>query len=168
MEHGSEKKTRCCSEEANLARREEILETATELFAEQGFSDAVTQALAERLGVGKGTIYRHFPSKRELFLAAADRVMRKLQEEVDANVARDRGRAGADRAGDRDVPRSSSPNIPSFVELLDPGAGVLQGPQAADLLRAPRGQHPEVAAALPRLDRRRGGSARCRSSRSPT
>src|SRR6516164_11530351 len=87
MGNGFEKKTRCCSEEANLARREEILETATELFAEHGFSDAVTQALAERLGVGKGTIYRHFPSKRELFLAAADRVMHKLQEQVNANIA---------------------------------------------------------------------------------
>src|SRR5262245_52911412 len=87
MGNGFEKKSRCCSEEANLARREEILETATALFAEQGFSDAVTQALAERLGVGKGTIYRHFPSKRALFLAATDRVMRKLQDRVGANVA---------------------------------------------------------------------------------
>ena len=87
MGNGFEKKSRCCSEEANLARKEEILETATALFAEQGFSDAVTQALAERLGVGKGTIYRHFPSKRALFLAATDRVMRKLQECVSANVA---------------------------------------------------------------------------------
>src|SRR5215469_2073991 len=87
MEHELEKKTRRCSEEANLARLEEILETATALFAEQGFSDAVTQALAERLGVGKGTLYRHFRSKRELFLAATDRVMRKLQESVTANVA---------------------------------------------------------------------------------
>ncbi len=81
------KKSKRCSEEANLARREEILETATLLFAEHGFSDAVTQALAERLGVGKGTIYRHFPSKRDLFLAAADRVMWKMQERIDANVA---------------------------------------------------------------------------------
>lgn len=86
MGNDAEKKSRCCSEEANLARREEILETATALFAEQGFSDAVTQALAERLGVGKGTIYRHFPSKRALFLAATDRVMRKLQECVSAKV----------------------------------------------------------------------------------
>src|SRR5262249_58314736 len=87
MGNGFEKKSRCCSEEANLARREEIVETATALFAEQGFSDAVTQALADRLGVGKGTIYRHFPSKQALFLAAADRVMRKLQEQVNANIA---------------------------------------------------------------------------------
>jgi AcrR family transcriptional regulator len=80
------KKSKRCSDEANLARREEILETATVLFAEHGFSDAVTQALADRLGVGKGTIYRHFPSKRELFLAAADRVMWKMQEQIDASI----------------------------------------------------------------------------------
>jgi AcrR family transcriptional regulator len=47
----------------------------------------VTQALAERLQVGKGTLYRHFPSKRDLFLAATDRVMRRLREQVDASVA---------------------------------------------------------------------------------
>src|SRR6516165_655535 len=87
MSEITERKSKRCSEEANLARREEILETATDLFAEQGFSDAVTQAIADRLGVGKGTIYRHFPSKRELFLAAADRVMRKMQEKIMANIA---------------------------------------------------------------------------------
>ncbi len=78
---------RCCSDQDILDRKEEILRTATELFAEHGFSDAITQALADRLQVGKGTIYRHFPSKRDLFLAAADRVMRKLQEEIQASIA---------------------------------------------------------------------------------
>ncbi len=68
------------------ARREEILEAATELFAEQGFSETLTQALADRLQIGKGTIYRHFPSKCELFLAAADRVMQKLNLVVDASL----------------------------------------------------------------------------------
>jgi AcrR family transcriptional regulator len=67
-------------------RREEILDAATCLFAEHGFSDAVTQLLADRLGVGKGTLYRYFPSKRELFLAAADRVMRRMQEQVELSV----------------------------------------------------------------------------------
>jgi AcrR family transcriptional regulator len=69
------------------AREEEILDAATELFAEHGYSDAVTQALVERLGVGKGTLYRYFPSKRALFLAAADRVMRRMRERVDASLA---------------------------------------------------------------------------------
>src|SRR5262249_60516663 len=107
MGNGFEKKTRCCSEEANLARREEILVTATALFAEQGFSDAVTQALAERLGVGKGTIYRHFPSKRALFLAATDRVMRKLQECVSANVAGTQDGPGGRERGAARMPQVS-------------------------------------------------------------
>jgi AcrR family transcriptional regulator len=117
MENGYEKRTRRCSEEANLARREEILETATALFAEQGFSDAVTQALAERLGVGKGTLYRHFPSKRALFLAATDRVMRKLQDCVSSNVA------GIEDGLER-IERGVATFLqffadhPSFVELL--------------------------------------------------
>jgi len=111
------KKSKRCSDEANLARREEILETATLLFAEHGFSDAVTQALAERLGVGKGTIYRHFPSKRDLFLAAADRVMWKLQERIDANIA------GIDDGLER-ISRAISTFLaffaehPPYVELL--------------------------------------------------
>lgn len=75
------------AERAFDARREEILAAATELFAEHGYSDAVTQALVEKLQVGKGTLYRYFPSKRELFLAAADRVMRKQKERIDAAIA---------------------------------------------------------------------------------
>src|SRR5258708_6920171 len=67
-------------------RREEILVAATQLFAGQGFSDADTQDLADRLGVGKGTLYRYFRTKRELFLAAADRVMRELRLAIDAKM----------------------------------------------------------------------------------
>jgi AcrR family transcriptional regulator len=83
----AKKLKRCNTDEEILARKEEILHMATELFAEQGFSDAITQALADRLKLGKGTIYRHFPSKRELFLAAADRVMRKMQEKILEHIA---------------------------------------------------------------------------------
>ncbi|HTU21094.1 MAG TPA: helix-turn-helix domain-containing protein, partial [Gemmataceae bacterium] len=49
------------------ARREEqILEAAMQLFAEHGYSDTDTQLLADKLQVGKGTLYRYFRSKREL------------------------------------------------------------------------------------------------------
>lgn len=67
-------------------RREQILETAAKLFAKHGYAAADTQLLAEELGVGKGTIYRYFPSKEEVFLAAADRVMQMLFKTVDASV----------------------------------------------------------------------------------
>src|SRR5215831_8763673 len=68
-------------------RREEILDAAATLFAQRGYSDTDTQVLADTLGVGKGTLYRYFPSKRELFLAAVDRVMRRLRERVESNIA---------------------------------------------------------------------------------
>ena len=67
-------------------RREEILEAAVRLFARHGYPEADMQVLADTLGVGKGTLYRYFPSKQELFLAAVDRVMRKLREAVDASI----------------------------------------------------------------------------------
>src|ERR1043165_895383 len=64
------------------SRREQILAAATDLFAKQGFDRTEWQQVADRLGVGKGTVYRYFPSKRELFLAAADRAMRLLHDAV--------------------------------------------------------------------------------------
>src|SRR5262245_30774015 len=69
------------------ARKEEILMQAARLFAEHGYDQTDTTALAETIGVGKGTVYRYFPSKRELFLAAVDRVMRMLRERVEARMA---------------------------------------------------------------------------------
>jgi AcrR family transcriptional regulator len=77
---------RALKSQRRAQREEQILETAMQLFAEHGYNDTDTQLLAEKLQVGKGTIYRYFPSKRELFLAAADRVMRLMRQSVDARI----------------------------------------------------------------------------------
>ncbi len=63
-------------------RREEILAAAAKHFARAGFARADLEELAVELGVGKGTLYRYFPTKRELFLAAVDRSMRALHAET--------------------------------------------------------------------------------------
>jgi AcrR family transcriptional regulator len=76
-----------CDEDALAARREEILTQAARLFAEHGYDNTDTTLLAETVGVGKGTVYKYFPSKRELFLAAADRVMRMQREQIEGRVA---------------------------------------------------------------------------------
>jgi AcrR family transcriptional regulator len=87
MKNTVEKKPRRPSGEALWAsRQEQILDAAAELFAEHGYADADTQLLAEKLGVGKGTLYRYFPSKQDVFLAAVDRVMRKVREQVEASM----------------------------------------------------------------------------------
>jgi AcrR family transcriptional regulator len=79
--------SRRIDEKASGGRREAILDAATSLFAEFGFNDADTQELAERLGVGKGTVYRCFPSKRDLFLASVDRVIGLLHECIEHSCA---------------------------------------------------------------------------------
>jgi AcrR family transcriptional regulator len=103
--------------ESSFDRREEILDAATDLFAEFGYSDAVTKDLAEKLQVGKGTIYRYFPSKRELFLAATDRVMRRLRVQIDSAISDVVDPIDRIEAGTRAF-LGFFANHPKFVELL--------------------------------------------------
>ncbi len=99
------------------ARKEEILTEAARLFAEHGYSDTDTTLLAETIGVGKGTVYKYFPSKRALFLAAADRVMRMLREQVDTRIEHLDDPLDRIAAGVREFLRFFGEH-PEFVELL--------------------------------------------------
>src|SRR4051812_27053067 len=47
--------------------RERIVRAAIDQLAEGGYASAGVQAVASRAGVATGTVYRHFPSKSELF-----------------------------------------------------------------------------------------------------
>jgi AcrR family transcriptional regulator len=79
-------------------RRAEILAVATAMFAQHGFADTDVQQIADRVGVGKGTVYRYFATKEALFLAAVDWSMRRLRGAVDAaadNAETPLGRIGA-------------------------------------------------------------------------
>jgi AcrR family transcriptional regulator len=54
--------------EARLAEtRERILAAALDQVAEGGYASASMQAIAARAGVATGSVYRHFPSKAQLF-----------------------------------------------------------------------------------------------------
>jgi AcrR family transcriptional regulator len=87
MKPAADRKPRRLTDEALWTSRcEQILEAAARLFARHGYTDTDTQLLAEKLGVGKGTLYRYFPSKEELFLATVDRVMRRLHEQIEAAI----------------------------------------------------------------------------------
>ena len=54
------------SEQAEQA----IIEATLDLFAEEGFEGVCVEAVAARARVGKATIYRRWPNKEELLLAA--------------------------------------------------------------------------------------------------
>src|SRR5918996_152732 len=72
--------------------RERILAAARELIARGGYAEARIAVVADSAGVATGTVYRHFPSKAELF---AEVFRRASQREVDAMAAAagDGGRA---------------------------------------------------------------------------
>lgn len=67
-------------------RRDQILDTATARFAKRGYAETDLDDVAGAIGIGKGTIYRYFPTKKALFLGAVDRVMKRLNEEVDGEA----------------------------------------------------------------------------------
>jgi len=69
-------------------RRGDILDAAGRLFAAHGYAAADTQQLADALGIAKGTVFRYFPTKRELFVACIGRALDHLGAAVEAAAAR--------------------------------------------------------------------------------
>jgi AcrR family transcriptional regulator len=66
------------------AVRERVVTAALEQMAEGGYASASMVAVARRAGVATGSVYRHFPSKGDLF---AEAFRRAAQREVDVLVA---------------------------------------------------------------------------------
>jgi AcrR family transcriptional regulator len=63
-------------------KRLAILEQAIQTFAELGFRGADVQVIADRASVGKGTVYRYFHNKEDLFWAASFEVLLRLEQSV--------------------------------------------------------------------------------------
>lgn len=53
--------------------RERLIETMSELMWERGYAATSPREVRERSGIGQGSMYHHFPSKRDLALAALER-----------------------------------------------------------------------------------------------
>lgn len=68
---------------------ETILDAAERIFAEHGFHETVVADVADEAGVGKGTVYRRFGNKTDLFselvCAGTRDLVEDLRESVDEN-----------------------------------------------------------------------------------
>jgi AcrR family transcriptional regulator len=62
-------------------RREQLLDAALELFASHGYARATTSELAKAAGVTEPIIYRHFSSKKDLFIALIERTGQQTLEQ---------------------------------------------------------------------------------------
>lgn len=63
-------------------RREEILKTATLLFSQKGYYETHLETVIRTAQIGKGTFYRYFKNKEDLFVAVLQRFLNKWEEEV--------------------------------------------------------------------------------------
>lgn len=65
---------------------ERMLDAAAQLFGTQRFHEVRMEDVASRAGVGKGTIYRYFDDKDELYLSLLERAGQQLGERIRERV----------------------------------------------------------------------------------
>ena len=64
------------------SRREEILDEATQLFAERGYEGTSMADLAEKVGLRKASLFHHFASKEVLYAAVLARLIERVGSEI--------------------------------------------------------------------------------------
>ena len=80
------------------ARRTQILDAATQVFAEKGFHRATIRDVAQAAGVADGTIYNYFTNKTDLLIGLLDRLNASEQRPADFRAANAGPFAGFTRA----------------------------------------------------------------------
>src|SRR5579859_2936806 len=61
-----------------------ILQLAEEVLMEKGYYETSIDEIAARVGIAKGTVYLHFPSKEDLTVAIMIREIKQLIAEIEA------------------------------------------------------------------------------------
>lgn len=83
-------RTRATDPAQKAARRAAILRAAAEVSAEHGLDRVTVQAVADRAGLAKGTVYLYVQTKEELFLLLLAEQVRQWVEDLPEEL-RDRG-----------------------------------------------------------------------------
>jgi AcrR family transcriptional regulator len=102
-------------------RRAQILEAALECFATRGYHTATMDDLVRASGLSKGTLYWHFSSKEEVFLALFDRFVEEIFDAWSRLETEDRPSLEVLRAlGEVSVDRLTSDPLPlgAWAEFL--------------------------------------------------
>ncbi len=128
------------------ANRVAVLRAATELYVERGI-DVPFEDIAQHAGVGRATLYRHFPTRDTLLLGMLEQLVDELEDIAaripDAPTSFDRLFRAAVRLGSDNLPLVEllPPELPPGVERLRVRIhAVYRGPlaraQAAGSVRA--------------------------------
>ncbi|HHY32830.1 MAG TPA: TetR/AcrR family transcriptional regulator [Firmicutes bacterium] len=82
---GAEEARPSC-EPKDARKRELILDAAQQVFSKKGFHQATVEEIADAAGVGKGTVYLYFPSKKEILVAMIEERLREFTRELKERV----------------------------------------------------------------------------------
>ncbi len=74
------------------AKQEAILEAASRIFSDREYHQVLCDEIAEEAGVGKGTLYRYFATKEDLYFATITEGFRRLKDALTPKLA---GQSGA-------------------------------------------------------------------------
>ena len=67
-------------------RRAAILNAALMVFAERSYAGATTAQIARQAGVSEPILYRHFASKRNLYIACLDEAWQRIRMRIEAEI----------------------------------------------------------------------------------
>jgi AcrR family transcriptional regulator len=67
-------------------RRQALLETAMRVFSARSYRGVTTAEIAREAGVSEPILYRHFASKRDLYLACVDEAWKELRHAIESAV----------------------------------------------------------------------------------
>ena len=62
--------------------RDKIIEVAEALYARRGFAGVGMREVADAAGLGKSSLFHHFRSKVQLYLAVLERVLARMEERL--------------------------------------------------------------------------------------
>ncbi|MFL5955525.1 MAG: TetR/AcrR family transcriptional regulator [Gaiellaceae bacterium] len=71
------------------ARRQAVLETACRVFSRSSYRGATTAEIAREAGISEPILYRHFGSKRDLYLACLEHAWEEFRAEAEAAIDAD-------------------------------------------------------------------------------
>ncbi len=71
------------------ARRAAVLDTACRVFSRSSYRGATTAEIAREAGISEPILYRHFGSKRDLYLACLEEAWKTFREEATTAMAED-------------------------------------------------------------------------------
>lgn len=71
----------------SVGSRDKILDVGESLFALRGYSGVGLREVAERVGLGKSSLFHHFGSKGSLYLSVLQRVYERIEDHLGPSIA---------------------------------------------------------------------------------